>query len=803
MPSFIDLLPQIIAEELLLPVSSVARTLELVREGATIPFMARYRKEVTGGLDEVQLGAIKDRFEYLTELEERRQAILSSLTERDLLTDELAAKLHATRSKTELEDLYLPFKPKRRTRATIARERGLEPLADLIWGQASTLERSRDELGLAFVDAEKGVLDREAAFQGARDIVAERIADEAEVRAALREQLQRSGKIVSRRAEAPKGKKAEAGPSGPPMDPSKFSDYFEFDEAVAALPSHRILALRRGEKEGALRLELETDRDAALAEVQSRVVKNPDAALRFDLQQALVDSYDRLLRPSIAADVNALLKERADLEAIKVFAENLRHLLLAAPFGLRPVIAVDPGFRTGCKVVALDATGKLLEETVIYPHEPHKKEAEARAKLAALAAKHGAVALAIGNGTAGRETEGVARAMLREGQLPEGCAVISVNESGASVYSASEIARQELPDHDVTVRGAVSIGRRLQDPLAELVKIDPKSIGVGQYQHDVSQPALKRSLDGVVESCVNAVGVEVNTASVKLLSYVAGIGETVAENIIRHRSEHGAFRSRRELLKVPRLGPKAFEQAAGFLRIRAGGNPLDGSGVHPESYDVVERMAQDLGVSVAELVGQPSLVSRIPIRNYIDERRGEPTLRDILAELEKPGRDPRAQFEAVGFREDVTEFEHLQEGMVLQGVVTNVTKFGAFVDVGVHQDGLVHVSELSHRFVKEPSEVVKVGDRVQVKVVKVDKERRRIGLSIKQTQSPTEARPATGREPPPRREGAERPASGSRSSGRPGPGGGNPQRGGPGGGGARPAQNKPAPFNAIRIRPPR
>ncbi len=456
------------------------------------------------------------------------------------------------------------------------------------------------------------------------------------------------------------------------------------------------------------------------------------AALIADLEAALVDSWRRLLEPSIEADVRGMLQERADAEAIRVFAENLRHLLLQPPLGGKRVLAIDPGFRTGCKVVALDAQGGLVEDTVIYPHEPQKRVAEAKEALAALARRHRIEAVAVGNGTAGRETHELVRAMKREKLLAEACVVVLVNESGASVYSASEIAREEFPDKDVTVRGAASIGRRLQDPLAELVKIDPKSIGVGQYQHDVNQPALKRSLDTVVASCVNQVGVDVNTASATLLSYVSGIGATLAMNIVSFRAEHGALRARRDLLKVPRLGPKAFEQAAGFLRIRGAKNPLDASAVHPESYDVVERMAGDLGVDVASLVGRSELVRRLDLARYVDERRGEPTLRDILAELEKPGRDPRESFQEVGFRDDVTEFEHLREGMVLAGVVTNVTAFGAFVDVGVHQDGLVHVSELANRFVRDPAEIVKVGDRIRVKVIKIDAERRRIGLSLKQ-----------------------------------------------------------------------
>ncbi len=698
-------LAAVIAKELEVPRGGVERALALFAEGATIPFVARYRKEVTGHLDEVQLGKISERAEYLTELEARRATILASIAEQGKLTDELRRRIEATGSKTELEDLYLPYKPKRRTRAMIAREKGLEPLADLIWAQGRGIEVPPAD---------------EDAWQGARDIVAERIADDADVRAALREQARADGALASR---VVKGKEGEG---------AKFQDYFDYREPARTIPSHRLLALRRGENEGFLRVALDVDRDAAVGRVRGRIIRDARATLIRQLDQAIDDAYDRLLRPSIEADVRVTLKERAEGDAIAVFADNLRHLLLAPPLGGKRVLAVDPGLRTGCKVVVLDEKGDLVEDTVVYPTT--RSEAEAKKVLAGLAARHRVEAVAVGNGTAGRETLALVKGMKAE--LPAGCVIVMVNESGASVYSASEVAREELPDKDVTVRGAVSIGRRLQDPLAELVKIDPKSIGVGQYQHDVHQPALHKALDGVVASCVNRVGVELNTASARLLAYVSGIGETLARNIVAHRAASGPFKARRDLLKVARLGPKAFEQAAGFLRVRGAKNPLDASAVHPESYDVVERMAADLGVDVAGLVGRAELVKKIDLRRYVDERRGEPTLRDILAELEKPGRDPRERFEEAGFRDDVTEFEHLQEGMVLEGVVTNVTGFGAFVDVGVHQDGLVHVSELAHRFVREPAEVVKVGDRVKVKVIKVDRERRRIGLSMKQASAP-------------------------------------------------------------------
>jgi uncharacterized protein len=623
----------------------------------------------------------------------------------------------------------------------IARERGLEPLADLIWSQDGALQAGDPaQLVAAFVKGE--VTDAAMAWAGARDIVAERVAADPDLRAALRAQASEEGLF---KAKAVKGKEVEG---------KKFEDYFAFEGRVKDMPGHRVLALRRGEAEGFLRVALGVDREVALGQVQQRVMRAPGAPLAGELSAAIADGYDRLLAPAIEVDVRLALKERADKEAIRVFADNLRHLLLASPLGGQRVLALDPGFRSGVKVVMLDEQGDLLEDTVVYPHEPQRQDAQARKVLAELARRHRASAVAVGNGTAGRETHELVRAMKKAGDLGSGVIVALVNESGASIYSASEIAREEFPDKDITVRGAVSIGRRLQDPLAELVKIDGKSIGVGQYQHDVDQPELGRALDGVVESCVNAVGVEVNTASARLLAYVSGLGETLARNIVAHRAAKGPFRSRKQLLEVTRLGPKAFEQAAGFLRIRDATDPLDASAVHPESYDLVQRMATDLGVEVSGLVGRRELLRGVDARKYCDERRGEPTVRDILAELEKPGRDPRAPFEETGFRDDVTELAHLEDGMLLSGVVTNVTAFGAFVDIGVHQDGLVHVSELSTRFVREPGEVVKVGDRVKVKVIKIDRERKRIGLSIKQTQAPAPPTQAA----PPRSPGGPRPA---------------------------------------------
>jgi uncharacterized protein len=712
----------IIARELSLDPGQIARTLELLDGGATVPFVARYRKEATGNLDEVQIAAVADRATFLRELDDRKATILKEIDSQGKLTPELRAKIEATLSKTELEDLYLPYKPKRRTRASIARERGLEPLALRILAQADA-EPSRDELAAPFVSAEKGVPDVDAAFAGARDIVAETISETAEIRAALRDHALAHGVFVSK---VNKGKEEEG---------AKFRDWFDYREPARDIPSHRMLALRRGEKEEVLRLLLEVDEEQALGLIRERTVTNPKAALREELEAALADAYRRLLSPSIEGDVRNTVRERAEEQAIKVFSENLRHLLLAPPLGGKRVLAVDPGYRTGCKVAAIDEQGELHDHTVIFPTHSERQIEEAARTAEELCRKHRVEAVAIGNGTAGRETEAFFRKLGKEGKLG-GARIVMVNESGASVYSASEVARAELPEQDVTVRGAVSIGRRLQDPLAELVKIDPKAIGVGQYQHDVHQPTLQKALDGVVESCVNRVGVDVNTASFTLLRYVAGVGETLAKNIVAFRAENGPFRSRKQLMKVPRVGPKAFEQAAGFLRVRGGENPLDDSAVHPESYDVVERMATDLGVAPRELVGHGELARKVDVAKYVDDRRGLPTLRDIVAELEKPGRDPRAEFADVGFNPEVTEFAHVTEGMILNGVVTNVTQFGAFVDVGVHQDGLVHVSELAHRFVRDPSEVVKVGDRVKVKVIQVDAARHRIGLSIKQTTEP-------------------------------------------------------------------
>jgi len=804
----------VLAAELNLRPVQVERTLALVDEGATLPFIARYRKEATDGLGEVEIAAITERGAYLTELVTRKAAVLTEIHKQGKLNDLLLKRILKTLSRTELEDLYLPFKPKRRTRATIARERGLEPLAQLIWSQPNSAP-SREELAAPYLSAENGLPDVESVLSGARDIVAEQISDDAAVRAALRGFALETGglksRLIKRKEESdetpePGNERGDVKPApktDKKDDPAlKFSDYFEYEEGAKTIPSHRMLALRRGEKEGVLRVTLEMDADKARGVISQQVIRSAGSPLIGELRLALDDAWDRLLKPAVEVDVRLALRERADAEAIRVFAENLRHLLLQGPLGGKRVLALDPGYRTGCKLAVIDGKGDLLAHDVIFATMSESRRIEAAQRLEDLILEHQVAAIAIGNGTASRETEGFVRKLAAAGKLP-GIKIIVVSEAGASVYSTSEIGRQEFPTHDPTVRSAASIGRRLQDPLAELVKIEPKSIGVGQYQHDVHQPTLKKQLDQVVESCVNQVGVDVNTASPKLLQYVAGVGETLALNIATYRSQHGPFSSRRQLLEVPRMGPKAFEQSAGFLRIRENPeSPLDSSAVHPESYDVVERMAKDLSVSVHELVGNSELIKNVQIGRYIDDRRGEPTLRDILAELEKPGRDPRQEFEEVGFNPDVTEVSHLKEGMILNGVVTNVTNFGAFVDVGVHQDGLVHISELSHRFVKDPAEAVKVGDRVKVKVIKVEMDRMRIGLSIKAASEPPKAEPGDNRrrpraqdesaprarEPERRREEGDRRRDDSRSRS-PAAATGN----------ARPADNRPPVDN----RPPR
>ncbi|MFP4506398.1 MAG: Tex family protein [Cyclobacteriaceae bacterium] len=702
----------IIAEELKLKASQVEATVRLLDEGGTVPFISRYRKEMTGSLDEVAITQIRDRTHQLRELDKRRESILKSIEEQGKLTDELAAKINGAETMAKLEDLYLPYKPKRRTKATIAKEKGLEPLAQLIFEQEKIDLHA--EAG-KFVDPEKEVNNEEEALQGARDIIAEWINEDQEARAAMRELFMEKAIFQSRVI----GGKEEEG--------QKYKDYFEWDEPVKTAPSHRVLAMRRGEKEMILMLNITPPEEEAISLLQKKFVKSNHATSE-QVDIAIKDSFKRLLKPSIETDIRLATKKKADEEAITVFVENLRELLMSSPLGEKNVMAVDPGFRTGCKLVCLNRQGRLLEYTAIFPNEPQKRKAEAEAIVLALAQKHDIEAIAIGNGTASRETETFIRGIAH---LPKSIQVVMVNESGASIYSASDVAREEFPDQDVTVRGAVSIGRRLMDPLAELVKIDPKSIGVGQYQHDVDQTALRQSLDDTVVSCVNNVGVEVNTASKQLLTYVSGLGPSLAQSIVKFRDENGPFRSRSQLMQVPRLGNKAFEQAAGFLRIRDAENPLDRSAVHPERYETVNQMAADLGCTIEDLIRDENLRKRIDLKKYVNDAVGLPTLQDIMAELSKPGRDPRAQFESFQFMEGVHEISDLKTGMKLPGVITNVTNFGAFVDIGVHQDGLVHISHLSDKFVDNPAEVVKVHQKVEVTVMEVDVARKRIGLSMK------------------------------------------------------------------------
>ncbi len=701
-----------IADLLSIDTKQVSATVNLLDEGGTVPFISRYRKEVTGSLDEVQIAKIRDEIERLRQLGQRRESILRSIDSQGKLTDELKAKITATETLSALEDLYLPYKPKRRTKATIAREKGLEPLAQFILAQTNAALDAEVE---KYIDALKEVNTPEEALQGARDIIAELVSEEALVREGMRELYKKTATIKSR---VIRGKEAEA---------EKFEDYFEWEEALATCPSHRMLAMRRGEKEDFLILDITVDAETAIERIQRQFINSRGTAAE-QIKLAIEDGYKRLLQPSIEAETRVATKQQADEKAILVFADNLRELLLASPLGQKAILAIDPGFRSGCKVVALDKQGKLLEETVIYPHEPQRKVIEAQNSILAFAAKHQLEAIAIGNGTASRETEQFVRNIE---VLPKDIPVIMVSEAGASVYSASDVAREEFPEYDVTVRGAVSIGRRLADPLAELVKIDAKSIGVGQYQHDVDQHHLKNKLDEVVSSCVNAVGVELNTASKQLLSYVSGIGPALAQNIVEYRNQNGEFKSRKQLLEVPRMGEKVFEQAAGFLRIRQALHPLDKSAVHPESYHIVEQMANDLKCSIEALMTDKELRKKIQLPQYVTEKIGLPTLKDILAELEKPGRDPRKSFEAFSFDESVHEINDLREGMRLPGIVTNVTNFGAFVDVGVHQDGLVHISQLADSFVDDPNKIVKVGQTVWVSVTEVDVKRKRIALSMK------------------------------------------------------------------------
>jgi uncharacterized protein len=723
-----------VSKDLGLPPHAVKAVVALLAEGATVPFIARYRKEATGGLDEVAIRNIEERRNYVLELEARRSSVLAEIESQGKLTPALEGRIRAALTKAELEDLYLPYKPKRRTRAVIAKERGLEPLADLLWAQQDG--GAPEQHAAPFVSAEKEVPDVAAALAGARDIVAERIAEDAELRRSSRETYFKEGQIeVHKTAEHLE-------------KPTKFDAYASFAEPLGTIPSHRYLAIRRGETEGVLRASLGIDKDALVERVAKQRVRTASPWAE-QMRLAVKDSVSRLLLHSVEVDVRVELKLGADKAAIDVFAKNLRELLLAAPLGTRYVLGIDPGQRTGCKCVVVDETGKLLEHETVYLVQGDASVERAKQTLKGMLARHPIVAIAVGNGTHGRETEAFARDVLRETGAKDGLPfVVSVSEAGASIYSASDVAREEFPDLDLTIRGAISIARRLQDPLAELVKLDPKSIGVGQYQHDVFQAFLAKKLDEVVESCVNGVGVELNTASASLLSRVAGLGHSLAKRIVAHRNDKGAFKSRRGLLDVPGMGPKTFEQAAGFVRVREGEHPLDASAVHPERYELVERIAKDLGVPVVSLIGNQQLLRGIDRARYQTGDVGSFTLDDIIAELLRPGRDPRDEFQPPKFRDDVRTLEDLKPGMALEGVVTNVTAFGAFVDVGVHQDGLVHVSQLADRFVKDPSEVVKVGDKVQVRVLEVDLQRRRIALTRKSGEAPKPAAQAPAQRRP-------------------------------------------------------
>jgi uncharacterized protein len=710
-----------ISQQLNVSLHSLTAAITLLDEGATVPFIARYRKEVTGNLDEVQIRDIQEKLEYFRELEERRETVLRTIDEQGKLTPELKAKIEAALEKNELEDLYLPYKPKRRTKATIAREQGLEPLAEYLLAQAPG-PQPLDQLAATFINNEKEVESAEDALAGARHIIAEGISESAEHRKFIRQVMMDEGIVVSRAIEGVQD------PEG------KFKMYADYREPVSKIPSHRMLAIRRGAKEGILMFEIEVDPAKPVQYLRNRTIRQPGDWVPH-LELAAEDAYQRLINPSIQTEVRLELKDRSDEEAIKVFRDNLENLLLQPPAGMLSVLAVDPGLRTGCKIAVVDDTGKFLEHGVIYPLEPRNDVGGAVKTLAGMIARYNVRALSIGNGTGSREADAFVRDFIRQAGLKDVFSVV-VNESGASVYSASDLARSEFPDLDLTVRGAISIARRLQDPLAELVKIDPKSIGVGQYQHDVDQKKLKQSLEATVESCVNRVGVDLNTASWALLRYVAGITERTALKIVEFRNQNGRFKSRVALKAVPGFGPKTFEQAAGFLRIRGGEQPLDMTAVHPESYGVVEKIAGSLGVAVPELIAKPELIERIRIEEFKTETVGKYNLTDIREELRKPGRDPRDKFVVAQFREDVKEIKDLQPGMVLEGVVTNVTKFGAFVDIGVHQDGLVHISELSNRYIKDPGEAVKVGQIVKVKVLSADAKAKRIALSIKQLQGP-------------------------------------------------------------------
>jgi len=701
---------KVIAKELGLDPKQTKAVEELLDGGATIPFMARYRKEKTGCLDEVSISKIKDRLEELEMIDARREAIFRSLKDQGVLDDDLSSALKNATSLAEIEDIYLPHRPKRRTRAMIAREKGLAVLAQEILSQENGIDPFKVACG--YIDMEKGVQDRVDALKGARDIMAEQIAEDADIRSAMRSLYEKEAVI---RSEVYTGAETDA---------ATYRDYFKWEEPAAKAPSHRILAILRGNREAFLRISIRPDEARAVRLLCARLCRRSNACTE-QVRLACEDSYKRLLGPSMENEIRTLLKTRADDEAIRVFADNLRELLMASPLGRKRILAIDPGFRTGCKVVCMDSQGALVHHDVIFPSKSGTGGSDAQSTIKELTQRHNIEAIAIGNGTAGRETEAFVRGLGLK------VTIVMVNENGASVYSASEVARREFPDHDVTVRGAVSIGRRLMDPMAELVKIDPKAIGVGQYQHDVDQAKLKRKLDDVVMSCVNTVGVELNTASRELLSYVSGLGQVLAGNIVAYRNINGAFKNRKDLKKVPRLGDKAFELSAGFLRIRDGDHPLDASAVHPERYGLVEKMGHDIECSVEDLMRDASLRARIDLSHYVSDTAGMPTLADIMTELAKPGRDPRARFEAFSFAQGINSIDDLEPGMQLPGIVTNVTRFGAFVDIGVHQDGLVHISRLADRYVKDPSDVVKVNQKVFVKVLEIDRGRKRISLSMR------------------------------------------------------------------------
>ncbi|MFW5707256.1 MAG: Tex family protein [Bacteroidota bacterium] len=690
----------------------IERTIELLQQGATVPFISRYRKELTGSLDEMQITTIRDRLHQMEELDKRREAILNSIAEQEKLTPELEREIMAVTTMAALEDLYLPYRPKRKTRSTMAIARGLEPLAKMILAQHNI---DVEEKARAFVSDEKEVADEESALAGARDIIAEWINEDARARQRIRRLNERHSQLICK---VVKGKESEG---------HKYASWFNWTEPMSKAPSHRILAMFRGENEGFLRVSIEPDEQEALDILMPMFVKGHNAASR-QVEMAVKDGYKRLMAPSMETEMRQLYKRKADEEAIRVFAQNLKQLLLAPPLGQKNILAIDPGLRTGCKLVCLDKQGNLLHNETIYPHAPHHQRRESASKIQSLVEAYNIEAIAIGNGTGGRETED----MIRRIRFNRDIIAVMVNESGASIYSASALAREEFPDYDVTVRGAVSIGRRLADPLAELVKIDPKSIGVGQYQHDVDQKLLKSSLDDVVVSSVNAVGVEVNTASKELLTYVSGLGPVLARNIVEYRAENGPFPSRNALKKVPRFGAKAFEQAAGFLRVNQSNHPLDKSAVHPESYHIVDAMARDLGVSVTDLMKNEALRKQIQVEKYKTETVGLPTLKDIMGELAKPGRDPRKEIERFEFDPNVSTIEDLKAGMKLPGIVTNITAFGAFVDVGVHQDGLVHISQMANRYIQSPQEVVTLNQKVMVTILEVDLARKRIHMSMKE-----------------------------------------------------------------------